>query len=105
MDDLAVLRPRGLSGEEKRASLLRAFKQVGKQYDFNFEVETLDKITCSELPYHVFPDIPWETDEQFGQHTISPDQVAAQAFGTDAPLELIEFHHDGVHVAVEAEQD
>jgi hypothetical protein len=95
VDDVAILRPQGLTPEERRASLIRGFQQIGKQYDFNFEVETIDKITCSELPYHVFPDIPWETEEQLGQHTISPDQVAEQAFGEDAPLRLIGFYHDG----------
>ncbi len=98
VDDVAIFRPQGLSPEEKYASLIRGFKQVGKQYDFNFEVETIDKITCSELPYHVFPDIPWETEETLGQHTISPDQVAEQSFGDNAPLRLIDFYHDGEQV-------
>ena len=98
VDDVAILRPLGLTMEEKRASLIRGFRQVGKQYDFNFEVQTIDKITCSELPYHVFPDIPWQTEQQFGQHTISPDQVAEQAFGPDAHLKLLEFYHDGRRV-------
>jgi hypothetical protein len=98
VDDVAVLRPEGLTPEERYASLIRGFKQVGKQYDFNFEVETIDKITCSELPYHVFPDIPWQTEEQLGQHTISPDQVAEQALGADPPLRLIDFYHDGRRV-------
>jgi len=98
VDDVAILRPQGLTPEERYASLIRGFGQVGKQYDFNFEVETIDKITCSELPYHVFPDIPWHTEEQLWQHTISPDQVAEQAFGEDAPLRLVDFYHDGRQV-------
>lgn len=101
VDDLAILRPRGLTTEERHASLIRGFMQVGKQYDFNFEVETIDKVTCSELPYHVFPDIPWETEQQLGQYTISPDQVAGQALGEDAPLRLIDFYHDGRHLDAE----
>jgi len=95
VDDVAILRPQGLTPEERHASLIRGFQQIGKQYDFNFEVETIDKITCSELPYHVFPDIPWETEAQLGQHTISPDQVAEQVCGEGAPLRLIDFYHDG----------
>jgi hypothetical protein len=98
VDDVVILRPEGLTPEERYASLIRGFNQVGKQYDFNFEVETIDKITCSELPYLVLPDIPWQTEEQLGQHTISPDQVAEQAFGEDAPLRLIDFYHDGRYV-------
>ena len=89
---------RGLTETQIRESLLRAFQQVGKQYDFNFEVETLGKITCSELPYHVYPGVDWETEEQLGQFTISPDQVAAQVFGEETPFQLLDFYHDGEHV-------
>jgi hypothetical protein len=101
VDDLAVLRPRGLTEEERRASLLRGFQQVGKQYDFNFEVETVDKITCSELPYHVYPGVHWKTDEQLGQFTISPDQVASTLFDPEAPFQLLELYHDGKEVTAE----
>jgi hypothetical protein len=98
VDDLAILRPQGLTPAQKHASLIRAFHQVGKEYDFNFEVQTLDEITCSELPYHVYPDVSWQTEEQLGQHTISPDQVASQAMARDAPFQLVEFCHDGQRV-------
>ena len=98
VDDLAVLRPRALTREQVRASELRAFRQYGKQYDFNFEVETTDVLACSELPYHVYPDVAWATTEQVGSHTISPDQVAAQALGDDAPFCLVTLYHDGRHV-------
>jgi hypothetical protein len=53
------------------------------------------KITCSELPYHVYPGVHWQTDAQFGQHTISPDQVAAVVLDDNAPFELIELYTDG----------
>lgn len=95
VDDLAILRPQGLTSAQKRASLIRAFRQVGKHYDFNFEVQTLDEVTCSELPYHIYPAVSWQTVEQLGRHTISPDQVASQALTTDAPFQLVEFCHDG----------
>ena len=98
VDDLAILRPTHLPGDEAYESLLRAFRQVGKLYDFNFEVETLDKITCSELPYHVYPDVAWETDTQLGSFTISPDQVAKAALGADAPFHLVALYHDGTEV-------
>jgi hypothetical protein len=102
VDDLAILRPQGLTPAEKRASLLRGFRQLGKQYDFNFEVQTLDKIACSELPYHVYPDVSWQTEEQLGQHTITPDQVACQSLSSDAPFQLVAFCHDG-HVVDSSE--
>ena len=95
VDDLVVLRPAYLDQEEIAETLIRAFRQVGKAYDFNFEVETTDKIVCSELPYHVYPGIDWQTDRQLGRFTINPDHVASEAMGDSAPLKLVAFYHDG----------
>ena len=98
IDDLAVLRPKTLAPDQVVPSLMRGFQQVGKEYDFNFDVETTGTIVCSELPYHVYPHIDWQTEAQLGRFTISPDDVAAQAIGEHAPFELILFYHDGEQV-------
>ncbi|MEE9563045.1 MAG: YiiX/YebB-like N1pC/P60 family cysteine hydrolase [Thermoanaerobaculia bacterium] len=98
VDDLAVLRPVYLDQEEIPDTLIRAFRQVGKAYDFNFEVETTDKIVCSELAYHVYPGVDWQTDQQLGRFTISPDHVASEALRDSAPLKLVAFYHDGLLV-------
>ena len=95
VDDLAVLRPRRLRAEEVVESLIRGFRQVGKEYDFNFDVETTGSIVCSELPYHVYPGVVWRTESKFGRFTISPDDVAAQALSGTGAFELITFYHDG----------
>lgn len=34
--------------------ITRGMDQIGKDYDFNFDITTLDKIVCSELVYIVF---------------------------------------------------
>lgn len=98
VDDLAVLRPKTLAPDEVVPSLIRGFQQVGKEYDFNFDVETTGTIVCSELPYHVYPNIDWQTEAQLGRFTISPDDVARQAVGEGAAFELILFYHDGEQV-------
>ncbi len=76
IDDLAVLRPLGLTREERQKALVRAFAQLGKGYDFNFNVETNKNIVCSELAYVVFNEYDWETDTILGRATISPDNVS-----------------------------
>jgi uncharacterized protein YycO len=98
VDDLAVLRPKTLEPDQVVPSLLRGFEQVGKAYDFNFDVETTGTIVCSELPYHVYPGIDWHTEAELGRFTISPDDVALQAVGQGAAFELIVFYHDGKEV-------
>jgi hypothetical protein len=67
---------------------------VGKAYDFNFDVETTDKIVCSELVYLVYPEPDWPTDRIMGRYTISPDHVARKSF-KGGPLRLILLYHDG----------
>ena len=93
VDDVAVLR---INKMDIKAVERRAFRQLGKEYDFNFDVETLDKIVCSELVYQVFTDINWPTDKAFGRYTISPDNVAIKAYkGLFTP---VLFYHDGKKV-------
>jgi hypothetical protein len=95
VDDVAVLRPKNLSEREVAESLVRGFRQVGKEYDFNFDVETTGSIVCSELPYHVYPGVHWQTSAQLGRFTISPDQVASQALSEDGAFDLVVLYHDG----------
>jgi hypothetical protein len=96
IDDLLVLRPRNLSLAEKREYLIRALEQVGKEYDFNFNVETDERIVCSELAYVVFHHVQWPTDKQLGRYTISPDHVAKKAL--DGTFEPVLIYHEGEKV-------
>ena len=77
IDDFVILRPVFPKGKKdlKRAMLL-AFRQIGKDYDFNFDVNTTDKIVCSEIAYVCYPFIKWPTERSMGRFTISPDNVA-----------------------------
>ena len=97
IDDLAVLRMASLSSEELAQSIIRALRQVGKAYDFNFDVETTDKIVCSELVYLAYPEPDWPTDKIMGRYTISPDHVARKSLGS-GPLKLILLYHDGERI-------
>ena len=80
--------------EDIREALLMAFRQVGKEYDFNFDVNTTDKIVCYELAYISFPVFDWPTEAVLGRHSISPDNVAQMAWN-NVPLRLVMFYHDG----------
>lgn len=97
IDDFVILRPIFAEGAEEeltKEALIMAFRQVGKKYDFNFDVNTTDKIVCSELAYVSFPSIDWPTEKTLGRHNISPDNVAKLAWN-NLPLQLITFYHDG----------
>lgn len=79
IDDLAVLRPNSLNDDQVKEYLVRAFMQIGKKYDFNFDVETDKEIVCSEIAYVVYHNVVWPTDRTLGRATISPDHVAWKA--------------------------
>lgn len=98
IDDLLVLRDNHLSFEQKREFIIRAFQQIGKEYDFNFDVETDSKIVCSEIVYVVFHDIDWPTKKALGRFTISPDNVASKAFDENDQkvLEPVLMYRSGV---------
>lgn len=96
IDDLAILRHPNVNREKLVERIILAARQIGKQYDFNFNVETTDKIVCSELIYVVFTDIPWPTEKALGRFTISPDNVAMEAL--EKTLELILLFHDGEYI-------
>ena len=97
IDDLGVIRYNDLTLENKRSYLLNAFAQIGKSYDFNFDVESKNEIVCSELIYVSFDDLDWNTTKTVGRYTISPDNVA-QNLAYDS-FNAIILYLDGVEVA------
>ncbi|MFZ2267440.1 MAG: YiiX/YebB-like N1pC/P60 family cysteine hydrolase [Azonexus sp.] len=100
IDDLALLRPKQLTDAERVEVVLQTLRQVGKAYDFNFDVESTDRIVCSELVYHAYGDVRWPTARHLGRVTISPDNVAIEAIG-EGSFDIGLLYHDGQEVADE----
>jgi hypothetical protein len=61
-------------------SIKRGIDQIGKEYDFNFDVENLDKIVCSELIYLVFGQVHWPSKYRLGRASVTPDNIAEVLF-------------------------
>jgi hypothetical protein len=96
IDDLLVLRDqRILSKDYQRNAAITAVQQLGKEYDFNFDVMTHERIVCSELAYVVFPDLDWPLAQTLGRYTISPDNVAQLAMGEVPIFSPIIMYRDG----------
>lgn len=94
VDDMAVLRDKKVNKKALQRYVLRAFEQVGKEYDFNFDVETDRKIVCSELAFVAYDDYNWPIAKTAGRYTISPDHVGQKANG-EGPFEPVMLYHDG----------
>jgi hypothetical protein len=91
VDEFGILKIKGLESKSKTyiENLYKiATGQLGKKYDFNFDVETTDKLVCSELLYQSFGDIRWPTEVYLGRYTISPDNIASLSLYENSPVEL-----------------
>ena len=97
IDDLAVLRTTDTDSRTAADAIILALRQLGKAYDFNFDVETTDRIVCSELVYLAYTHIKWPTEKMLGRSTISPDNVARRALD-NGPFKLVLLYHDGVQI-------
>jgi hypothetical protein len=97
IDDLAVLRRAEASPQARAAAILQALRQIGKEYDFNFNAETTDRIFCSKLVYLAYGDIDWPTSRILGRFTVSPDDIARRALD-GGPLSVVLLYHDGESV-------
>ncbi len=99
IDDFAAVRyQKELTREQKQNYLINAFKQVGKVYDFNFDVETDERIVCSELAYVTFDDMDWPVAKAAGRYTISPDNVGEKV-GDQLEFSTVVLIHDGKEVS------
>ncbi len=99
IDDLAILRSTEKFDRQTTIRyLLNAFAQIGKDYDFNFDVETDAKIVCSELIYVTFDDMDWITEKAMGRYTISPDNVATKVMQENSFYPIL-IYHDGKELA------
>jgi len=104
IDDLAILRDHTESSEDRADRIILTLRQLGKEYDFNFDIETSDKIVCSELIYATAILIDWETEELLGRHTISPDNVAVKSIEEDSILDIALFYHDGEEIKTDKKE-
>ena len=71
-DYVAVLRP-DLSAAQRSMAILRACEHHGKEYDFNFDFGTADKLVCSELIYHAYEGLlDFQMETVLGKEVITP---------------------------------
>lgn len=101
IDDMVVLRDKAMTSEQSREVIVNAFRQLGKSYDFNFDVSTSERIVCSELVYISYVHIDWPTEKTLGRYTISPDHIAVKAQGD---LQVVKLYLDGKPVTKQLHQ-
>jgi hypothetical protein len=91
VDEIAVYRVKNILDDHKKLEniLANAISQIGKAYDFNFDVATKSVIVCSELVYHSIPYIKWPTEYKVGRETITPDHLAELSYFKNSPIDFV----------------
>ena len=98
IDSIGVLRKPDQSREGRANTVIQALRQVGKPYDFNFDVESKGRVYCSKLVYLTYSGIDWPTKRSLGRTTFTPDDVAIKA-AKERQLQVVTFYHDGKRVS------
>ena len=101
IDDLAIMHDENETLEDKKARIILTLRQLGKEYDFKFDIETSVKIVCSELVYATSILIDWATEKTAGINTISPDNVAVKSVEDDTIFTLPLLYHDGEEITTD----
>ena len=74
-----IIRPKTITNRQNSRMMQVLRAQIGKSYDYNFNVESSDRIFCSELIYLVYEQIHWKTKRVLDYFTISPDYIAMES--------------------------
>ncbi len=112
-DSVAVLRPR-LPATERALAVLRAFRYVGRPYDFDFDFATDSALVCTEVIYKAYEpsagmrglDLPLV--DMLGRKVTPANEIArqfdAQSWTGEAQFEFVAFldGHEASGAAIEA---
>jgi len=101
IDDLAIMHETNEPEEVRKKRIILTLRQLGKDYDFKFDVETSVRIVCSELIYATDTAINWETEKTVGINTISPDNVAVKLLDENSSFTLPLLYHDGKEITTD----
>jgi len=76
-DRVLVLRPRIRDSAWMRKSLCGLLGHVGSRFDFRFDAGETNRLYCSELAFHVLPELDLPVRHLYGRDVVLPDDIAA----------------------------
>lgn len=104
VDDLAIMHDENESESNRIQRIKEVIKQLGKEYDFEYDIDDNSKIVCSELVYITSVYVDWDTESFVGINTISPDNVAIISTHDDTVFSIPLMYHDGNLVSSDAKE-
>ncbi len=96
-DIFLIIRPTRLIENQKKTILVNVSKQLKKDYDFNFDIESPESITCTELVYLTYDFIDWKIRYTWSRYTLSPDDLVQTALHSN-DFELPYYLKDGAEL-------
>ena len=104
VDDLAIMHDENENDADRTERIKEVIKQLGKEYDFEYDIDDNSKIVCSELVYITSVYIEWDTESFVGINTISPDNVAIISTKDDTAFSVPLMYHDGELVTTDTRE-
>ncbi len=92
VDEFAIIRITNFENlpiDYKTVIYENSLAQLGKKYDFNFDLKTTNKLICTELLYYVFGSIHWPNEYYFNRSSISPDNALSLTLYKNSPTSLV----------------
>lgn len=93
-ETFVIMRYRNITPDQKKSVFENIMKQIHKNYDYNFDIESSDKINCTELVYLAYDFINWKERYYLGKYTLFPDDILLSVLN-DKCFEIAAFLKDG----------
>lgn len=103
-DDIAVIRKRHYSYEQKVKGLSLAFNDIGKPYNFNMNPEDKKKTSFAQLVFNIYPEVSWDKSYSFKQEALSPYKIT-QRTGEEREFFTVLLYRNGSEVMEDLEDN
>lgn len=78
-ESFLIIRMKSISTENDKKFEQLVKGQMGKKYDFHYDLNLPDRLSCTELIYCVYEDTRWQTQKKSYGHMLFPDQIVQTA--------------------------
>jgi Permuted papain-like amidase enzyme, YaeF/YiiX, C92 family len=68
-----------------------AIGQIGRPYDYSFDLDSTDRLSCSEVVTGTFHDVTWQVRLLFGRSTVLPDDIIRLALSEGSGLRVVAY--------------
>lgn len=89
VDKVLVLRPRLGSPHRTRKSLVVLAEHLGSRFDYHFDAGEPNRLYCSELVFHVMPELGLPVRHLYRREVVLPDDVAATGLEPRTKLSFV----------------